>query len=228
MLIAAAVWGYKMRPTDAPCVSLEFVIEDKAERMYVTEAELDGVLRAEGIHPVGNRTDRLSLHKIEQTIQRHPMVRTAECYSTPRHEVRVRLTQRVPLLRVQMPGDTYFIDTDRRVMQARAAVKDRVPVATGAIGVHAAAGVLADFAQWLQDNAYWNARVHHIHVQSPQMVYLFLKGEDMPRVVLGPMYGYERKLAKLRTFIENSGEATQDKHYTELDVRFRGQVIGRK
>jgi len=28
-------------------------------------------------------------------------------------------------------------------------------------------------------------------------------------------------------FIENGAEATQDKNYTELDLRFKGQVIGR-
>ena len=159
------------------------------------------------------------------------MVRTAECYLTPRNEMRIRLTQRVPLVRVQASAETYLIDTDRRVMQARALVKDSELVVTGNIGPQMAATQMADFAEWMEDNAYWRKRIHHLHVQSPQRVLLYLKDANgkvqEQRVLLGPMRGYEAKLAKLRTFLENSAEATQDKHYYELDVRFKGQVIGR-
>ena len=225
MLITAVVWGYKMRPIDKPCASIEYIIEDRAERLYVTENELHQVLREEHLDPVGRPLDALSLYRIEKAILRHPMVRTAECYITPRNDVKVRLTQRIPLLRVQTAAETYFIDTDRKIMQARAAVRDSVLVVTGNVGTQMATSQLADFALWLQDNTYWRKRVHHLYVQNTQMVFLYAQGE---RVVLGPMRGYESKLAKLRTFNENSAEATKDKEYTELDLRFKGQVIGRK
>jgi hypothetical protein len=90
-----------------------------------------------------------------------------------------------------------------------------------------ASHALADFALWLQKNDYWRARIHHLQVQNPQLVYLFLRGEAMPRVVLGPMRGYEAKLNKLRVFMEDGKEALKDKHYRELDLRFRGQIVGR-
>lgn len=227
LLLTAAVWGYKMTPVSTPCVSLEYIIEDKAERMYLTEIELNQLLYTEDIYPVGRAHDRVSMHRIEQAISRHPMVRTAECYITPRHEVKVRLTQRVPLLRVQVAEGAYFIDTDRRVMQARASVRDSVLVVTGAVGSQIAASQVADFAEWLQENEYWRAHIHHLHMTSPLMAYIYLGGENQPRVAIGVLRGYDRKLRKLRTFLEHSGEATKDKQYKELDVRFFGQVIGR-
>ena len=225
------VWGVRMTPTDTPCVSMRYIIEDKAERMYLTESELNMLLYADDVYPLGRKLNLISLHRIEQAIKGHPMVRTAECYMTPRNEVRVRLTQRVPMVRVQTHTDTWLVDTDRRVMQARAAVKDTVLLVTGNVGPQMATTQLADFAEWLQDHRYWRARIHHIYVQSPYMTYLYLKEADgrqkAERVVMGAMNGYERKLTKLRTFLENAGEALQDKHYTEYDLRFRGQVIGR-
>lgn len=227
MLIASVVWGYANRPTQTPCPSIEYIIEDEDERMYLTTRELDLLLQADDIYPVGRTVNIVSLHRIERAILQHPMVRTAECYITPRAEVKIRLTQRVPLLRVQTPYEAYLVDTDRRQMQARASVRDAVLPATGNVGIQMATTQLADFAKWLQEDRYWRTRIHHVHVQSPQMNYLYLRGENQPRVVLGPMSGYQGKLEKLRTFLENSSEAMQDKHYTELDVRFRGQVIGR-
>lgn len=231
LLIAAVVWGYRMKPKTDSCVSLTYIIKDRAERMYLTENELNQLLRAEDLYPVGRPINAVSLQRIENTIQHHPMVRTAECYLTPHNEMKIRLTQRVPLVRVQTPTETYLIDTDRRVMQARAQVRDSVLVVTGNIGPQMAATQMGDFAEWLQDNAYWRKRIHHLNVQSPQRVLVYLNDENgkvkEERVLVGPMRGYEAKLAKLRTFLENSAEATKDKHYYELDVRFKGQVIGR-
>ena len=228
MLLAAAIWGYRMTPTDTPCTALEIRITDKSERSYVTETELTQLLRNAGLYPVGRTMDVGALSRIEAAVKGHPMARTAECYMTPRNEVKVRLTQRVPLLRVETPAETYLIDTDRRVMPARECVKNKLLRVTGNVGPQMAVSQLADFAVWLRDNDYWRERVHHLHIQSPQMIYLYLKDTNAPRVVLGAMRDYESKLAKLRTFLENGKEATKDKQYYELDLRFRGQVIARQ
>ncbi len=228
LLVSAAVVGFQMTPTGALCTSLRYTIKDADERMYLSENELNALLRAENIYPVGQAMNAVSLHRIESAIRRHPMVRTAECYRTPRNEVRIRLTQRIPLLRVQTPHEHYLIDTDRRIMQARAAVRDSVPMVMGNIGPQMAATSLADYAEWLQDNRFWRTRVHHLYVQSPFMVYAYLRGEAMPRVVLGSIRGHERKFAKLRTYIEDGAEETAGKQYRELDVRFKGQIVARK
>lgn len=227
ILISATAFGYRMRPYDNACEALDYTIVDSDKRQYVTEAELDAMLKNAGLYPVGYHINQLSLHRIEQTIIHHPMVRTAECFITPRNEMRIYLSQRVPLLRVQTASDVYFIDTDRRVMEARESVKDSVLVAKGAIGVQMATTQLTDFAIWLQRHEYWRKKVDYIRVQTPQMVTLCLKGEQ-PRVVLGSLSNYEQKLAKLRTFLDNRDEQIQAIPYKELDVRFKGQVIGRK
>ena len=226
ILIAAVVWGYKMRPTDAPCGSIRYLIEDSSERLYLSEKELDALLKANDIYPVGKALNILSLHRIETVVRHHPMVRSAECYLTSQNEVQVRLTQRVPLLRVQTPIDTFLIDTDRRVMMAKPIVRDSVLLVTGNVGAKMATTSLPDFAEWLLTDDYWPKRIHHLRVQTPHLVYLYCKG-NVPRVVMGAMSGYETKLRKLRTFLENGKEATKDKNYYELDIRYRGQVIGR-
>ena len=232
LLCGAVWWGYRMTPTSDACVALFYEIEDADERAYVGPNELNALLRSEDIYPVGRPIDRVSLQRIENAVRHHPMVRTAECFATPRHQVYVRLTQRVPLVRVQTAAETYLIDTDRRQMQARASVKDSVLRVTGAIGVKTAATQMADFAEWLQDNPYWSERINHIHMRTPRMAVVCLKkpleNGQTPVVILGTMNGYERKLKKLRTFIENSSDALKDKQYSELDLRFRGQVIGRR
>ena len=226
MLVGAVVWGYLSKPAEAECRGITYIFEDRAERMYLSENELTAMLQAENIYPVGKNVNQVSLHRIERTIGRHPMVRTAECYMTARHEVRVRLTQRIPVLRVQTAIESFLIDSDRKVMQARSSVKDELLIARGAVGVQLASGKLADFAVWMAENEYWQDRIDYIYVQSVQMIYLYLKQRD-ERIVMGNLKDFEKKINKLRLFLLNSGEATKDKHYQELDLRYKGQVIGR-
>ena len=47
------------------------------------------------------------------------------------------------------------------------------------------------------------------------------------KAVLGSMHRYDRKLRKFRTFLQNRPPDIQEKNYTEYDLRFKGQVIGR-
>lgn len=226
MMAGAVVWGYLSKPGEAECRGIAYIIEDRAERMYLSENELTAMLQAEDIYPVGRSVNQVSLHRIERTVAKHPMVRTAECYMTARHEVRVRLTQRVPVLRVQTAVENFLIDRDRKVMQARNSVQDELLLAKGTVGVQLASGKLTDFALWIEENEYWQDRIDYIYVQSVQMIYLYLKQRD-ERIVLGNLKDFEKKMNKLRLFLLNNGDAARDKHYQELDLRYKGQVIGR-
>lgn len=227
LLVAACAWGYIMTPTDEMCQSIEYIFEDGDERMYLSNDEMNTILKNEHIYPVGKTLDVITLHRIEQAVCHHSMVRNAECYLTPRYEVKVLIEQRIPLLRVRTPGDTYFIDTDRRKMPVRNSVKDKVLVVTGVVGENLASNALADFALWLQEEPYWNEKINYVHMASPQMMCLYLHGEQQPCIMMGKVQDYEQKLQKLRTFFENGQEAVGEKKYKEIDVRFHGQVIGR-
>jgi len=228
ILAGAVAWGYSMRPSKEVCPSLTYRLLDGDLRQYVTDIELDSLLRKAEVYPVGKHIDRVAIDRIEETMRQHPMVERAECYTTPLYEVKVDIRQRQPILKVQTPTEVYFIDTHHRMMPWREQVRDEVLLVTGAVGLQAARTSLADIAEWMQKEPYWSERIERIHMRTPQMVVVYLKGENMPTVVMGNLSGYRHKLGKLRTFLEKGAEATQDQHYRELDIRFRGQVIGRK
>lgn len=227
ILVGAAVWGYAMHPSAAVCPSLTYKFQDTDERMYVSESELDSLLRREEVYPVGKHIDRLAIHRIEGVIDHHPMIERAECFTTPLYEVKVNIRQRTPLLEVRTPIERYYIDTHHMIMPWREEIKDDVLLVTGAVGPQAASSQLAEMAEWLQENDYWRERIHHIHMRTPMMAVLDPDDKNQPQVIIGTLYDYPRKLNKLRIFIENSAEATQDKQYRELDLRFKGQVIAR-
>ena len=228
VMLVALSWGRKHTPRTVACTAIEYDLLDSQQRQYVETYELDRVLDKEHIHPVDQPLSSVQLQRMEETLKQHPMIRTAECYLTPRNIVHVQLTQRVPLLYVQLPDECYYIDTDRKKMEDRASIKDKVLTVRGAVTEELAATDFADLAQWVQTNGYWRDRILYAELKNPQMMYLYLRDPNQPRIIVGDIAGFRAKLGKLRTYFENGAEATKGKHYTELDLRFQDQVIGRK
>ena len=200
------------------------VITDIDERQYVSEQSLLTYLQQHNCSPETMTIESIRQDKIEAALQAHPMIRHAECYVTVSGQVIVKVQQRVPLYKVTTGDGVYFIDTDRRIMPAWQSVTTKVMEASGNIGQRMAREELADLAEYISDSKYWREAIRSIKVHSPKQIILVEKSGRL--VQLGEIEGYKRKLAKLKTFRDTPiPDAPQ---YYEVDLRYNGQVIGRK
>lgn len=225
-LIGAACW-FSNHKDNAYCSAIQYEIMDWDERQYLSESELTTLLRSSGLYPVGHKRDEIRTQEIEDAILANPMVRTAQCFAQTNGNIQVQISQRIPLIRIITPAESYFVDTDRKIMPIRSSVRDQVITAEGSIGKRMAANELADFAEWMKDNDYWQERIASILVRSPKDVYLKQNGAE-PNILLGELDGYRSKLAKIRKLNERAFQRMQtDKQYKELDARYKGQVIAR-
>jgi cell division protein FtsQ len=154
------------------------------------------------------------------------MVREAQCYMLPSGTVCIRLSQRIPVLRIVTGDDTYFVDNDRLRMPVRESVTTPVYIATGNIGERMACNELADLAIWIAGDKYWREKIQSIHVTNPKMVYL-VQRPDGTRLILGEVNGFRNKLHKLRKLYDKGFEQIGWRTYNEIDLQYKGQVIGR-
>ena len=73
MLLAGAImWGYMSRPSQQPCRSLVYIYSDGDERKYLTDEELNALLRAEDIYPVGRDRKSTRLNSCHNVASRMP------------------------------------------------------------------------------------------------------------------------------------------------------------
>jgi cell division protein FtsQ len=223
--IGVAVWTNSQTKKDV-CPALVITITDFGRRQYVTEEELVKLLKRDSLYPVGVVAAKVSIQRIEEVIQAHPMVRKAECYMNQSGIVCVRLTQREPILRVVTGDASYFVDRDQTVMPIRESVRTPVLLATGNIGERLACNELAQFALWLEKEPYWQAKIQRVQVVNPKMVYLVQK-PDGTHLILGEMNGFRGKMNKLRKLYDKGFEQIGWQTYREIDLRFKGQVVGR-
>ena len=208
------------------CTQVDVVVEDSVCRQYVDAMEVEGYLKARGCYALSKAMCEVDCHMIEQALLKHEMIRTASCYKTPFGAVRIRVTQRVPVLCVKTAEGNYLVDADRRVMPYRSGMKLDVPVFTGAISKCAATEEYYDFVLWLQDNSYWGERIRDVYVRNPKLVVLSQK-DYSAKIVLGKLDGYEDKLARLRSLYKKGFDVLGYPECRELDLRYAGQVVRR-
>ena len=225
-LLVLAVGTSRGKDREERCKELVCKIADEDERLYVSEQELFTLLKQHNAYPVGEYLHRINLQHMENIIRQHPMVRTAECYTAEDGTARIRVTQRVPLLKVVTADEAYYIDTDRCKMPLRASIHDTVPVAMGKVGFEMASTVLADFAEWVQEDDYWRARIEAIDVRLPKQVCIKQNGKQED-LMIGDLMEYAGKLEKAEVFYRRTASMEKPRYRT-LDLRYRGQVVARR
>lgn len=222
-LVAGVVLGHQQLPSPA-CSQVVVCIRDSAQRSYLKTEEVYRVLRQNNLYPIGKNLQDVETQRIENQLLKHDLVRTCECYEIQNGGVCVVLTQRVPLLRVVTGAETYFVDTDRKMMPVRPDVQVAVLPATGNVSRRMAVEQISDFAEWLQQDAFWRKRIARVHVSGPHSIRL-IQANGEAEILLGDWNDYANKLNKLRRWYERS-MAMEMPTYQQLDIRFRGQVVG--
>ena len=225
-IVATALWASHV-PDDTKCQQMKIVICDSADYQFVTQSELVRTLKRSNLFPLGSQMEHVSCHEIEQALLQHDMIRTAECCKMCNGIVRIKLTQRVPMLCVQTAEGTYYVDTDRKVMPVREHVKVQVPIFKGAVSKRSATEEYFDFAQWLINSKYWRDRIAYIHVKTPKDIVLHQR-EVAGNILLGNMADYEQKMNRLRKLYVDGFDEIGYTAYREFDLRYEGQVVGRK
>lgn len=224
--LVAGVWT-SHRPADAPCAHVYIEVQDSTARGFVTAEELRTYLTRAGFGLQGKPMDGIDCAAIEQCLLQHDLIRTAECYKSPRNAVYVEVTQRVPVIYVVANDGCYYVDSDRKIMPLRASVKVDVLTLEGAVSRRAATEEYFDMAQWLAHNDYWNTRIRRVQVYNPR--HIVLTQRDMPtRILLGGLDDYPQKMNKLQKLYTRGFDQIGYPDYSEYDLRFAGQVVGRK
>lgn len=212
---------------DSPCQVVDIVVNDSLQRQFVDTDALELFLQKNGYFPAGKRMSEVDCHAMEQCLLKHDMVRTASCYKSPFQTVYIRVTQRIPMLSVVSDNGCYYVDTDRRVMPAREKIQVEVPVFKGNVSSRAAVEEYFDFVEWLNDNHYWRALIKEVQVKNPKHLVLNQNGHSA-KIILGPLDNYENKLNKLKKLYTKGLDQIGYPDYREYDLRFDGQVVGRK
>ena len=80
------------------CQQIECYFEDSTAHRYMTDQQVEKYLRQVGLNPVGKTMSEINLQAIEDSLQAHPILASADCYMTIDGNLCIHLTQRTPIV----------------------------------------------------------------------------------------------------------------------------------
>ena len=205
------------------CKGIEINITDSQHRTLITEKEISDFLNAKQMIPTGKFYSKIKTKKIEDAVEKHLMVRRAECYKMPNGKLRIDIVQRSPILKVMCDGN-YYVDDQRKIIPVSSNFTAYVPVASGYVDKKTASGKLYDFAMYLSKDSFWNNQIDQIYITDSMKVYLVPRVGDHT-IVMGNFDRYEKKLEKLKKLYLYGLNKTGWNQYKTIDVQYKDQVV---
>jgi cell division protein FtsQ len=217
---------------------LEATIEPLADgSLMLTPADIrEAIDRGFGFSMEGLPLRDVDVARLEKVLEKDPLILDADVFVDARNTLRVEVEQRPPLLRVQdRNGLNYYLDGQGLKMPLSKHTSVRVLAANGYIPPY-----VPDFlerkrhrikdvfllAKDISADPFLLAMIEQIYVNN--------KGEFVLAPMLGDhviLFGYykdaEEKLRKLKIFYKEVLPYEGWRKYDTIDLRFRGQVIGR-
>lgn len=207
------------------CTDFKVEIADSGKYCLISSVEVERLISRAALIPVGKSYSAIDTDAIESKVKEFRQVRRVVCYKTAEGVVRLRIDQRIPILRViDARGGQYYIDREGKDMPISSFSSAYVPVATGNITSEFARNELFLFAQYLEKHPFWNAQVMQIDVSKTEVVSL------VPRVgthtiLIGRVENLDQKFANLRLLYDKGFDRIGWNSYKIIDLRFKNQII---
>ncbi|MFV0470978.1 MAG: cell division protein FtsQ/DivIB [Paludibacteraceae bacterium] len=227
-ILCIAYSGYsfvqgKRLDNDKICKGIEISILGNQHQSLVNAEEITDFLDEKKMIPSGKFYSKIKAKSIEEEVNKHPMVRNAECYKTSNGILKIEIEQRIPILRI-VGTENYYVDQQRKIIPVSTRFSAYVPVASGNITRAMAKGQVYDFANYIGKDSFWDNQIDQIYVDRDNKVFL------IPRVgshtiALGNFDRYEKKLEKLKKLYLYGFNRIGWNKYKTIDLQYENQVV---
>jgi len=187
----------------------------------------------------GQQKESFNLRQLERLLEENVWVKDAQVWFDSRDLLHVSVTEREPIARIfTANGRSFYIDESNQVMQLSDKVSTRLPVFTGfpdatRVGLSDSSLLtqVNAMATYISSHEFWNAQVAQVEINSCgptcwEMDLVPLVGDHV--VKMGDATDLDLKFNRLMKFYEQVLSKTGFDHYSMIDVRYAGQVVGTK
>jgi cell division protein FtsQ len=206
------------------CAEILVNVIDTLERHYITNNEIVSMLKNVGLSPIGKDMSTINTAAIEEKLQENRLIKKAECYKTINGTVRIKVYQRIPVLRVFSTKGNYYIDNEGEIMPIPRNFAAYVPIASGYIETEYAKTKLYEFVLFLQRDKFWNSQIEQIYI-APNGDVELTPTVGNHQIILGKLADYRENLNKLRLFYEKGLDEVGWNRYSVINLKYKNQVV---
>lgn len=226
-LLFAVTSFNKPEGENAVCNKVKIDITDGVVDGFLNVDEIKGILVKNHIYPLAKPMKSVDIREIEETLVKSPFVNEAQCYKTQSGHVCIKLTQRMPIVRIKANnGDDYYIDNNGGIMP-NVKYCTNIVVATGNISRKYAQKVLTKVGNTILADKFWQNQIEQLHVLADGTIEMAPRvGEHI--VYLGQPVDIGKKLHRLEMFYRYGLSQAGWNKYSHINMAFDNQIICKK
>lgn len=209
------------------CTKVNIEIADDSTDGFLSPKEIKNILEQKKLYPLNNPMRYVDTRRIETELKSSSFVKDVQCYKTQDGHVCIRLTQLLPIVRIQsIKGDDYYVDDNGRIMRNDKYAADLI-VATGHITKEYAQKKLASIVRYINHSELWNSQVEQLYVLPDGTIEMIPRVGDHV-VYLGEPEHIQEKLERLDLFYQNVLNKVGWNKYRYINLEFDNQIICKK
>lgn len=208
---------------EVKCKGIQVSVRDTVVNFFVDDMDVMRMIERGYGNIVNHSIVRIDKDSVERLLVRNSVIKSAQVYYSLDGYFHVDITQRKPVLRV-LTGEGYYVDEDGKIMPLSRKYTSRVVVATGEVSKKFACEKLYPFVRTLKEDEFWDALIEQIVVDRKGELTLIPKVGNF-RILLGTLEDSERKMEKLRIFLEDGIVRKGWNLYKEINLKFDKQIV---
>lgn len=228
------------------CSDLLVKVDYSEENYFVDEDDIKAMIYNTGDSIEGQPMESIQVPVLEKLINNHPSVADAQVYKTINGEVKVKVKQRKPLIRIyNNQNESFYIDEDGHFMPLSTKYTARVLIANGNIKVSSA--ILANWniekimrfdslaaktiiddlfklAKFINEDTWRKAQFQQVYVDENGEIELIPRVGNH-RILIGDISDIEEKINRLMIFYKEGLSKTGWNEYQQINLKFKDQVV---
>jgi cell division protein FtsQ len=245
LLASLAFVGKKEKMIVADNLTVNILNTD--ENSFIDEADVKEFFKERKDSIVKAQLGNIQVTDLEKALNSHPAIENAEVAVDINGDVTMKVTQRTPVVRIfTTDGESYYIDTQSKLMPLNDTYTARVIIATGAIKEAYARryamplnelmkneelsklSVLDDIytlSTYIAKDSVLASLIHQINVTSDKEIELYpsIGGHT---IVFGEVKDVKEKFEKLKLFYTEGLNKTDGwNKYSIINIKYKNQVV---
>ena len=246
VMVFCAIGAYfffagKLYSTGMPaqtCRNIKVMLLDSLQNRFVTRQEVVEIMTGFMGENIGKNVEEINLDIAEKLLNQRSAIKKSQVSITRSGELRIEITQRKPVLRIQTENGGFYVDDTEYIFPLVPSFTSYVPIVSGHIPFTINDGhrgmAIEDDSNWmaqimelgsfLNGDPFWNAQIEQIYVDKNGDIILSPRvGEH--KIIFGDLKDIHTKFNKLYTFYKNIVPAEGWNKYSSVNLKYKDQIV---
>jgi cell division protein FtsQ len=245
--VSASLGFVSKSETEIVATKLDINIYNNEENLFLSERDVIAFFGDRKDRILSEKYSNINIPGLEKALNSHPAIQNAEVSANINGEIKVDITQRTPVLRIiNKNGESYYIDSESRVMPLNDNYSARVLVASGEIfepfagryqftvdqikrsKIFSEVSLLDDLlgvTEYINSDSALVQLIHQIYVNKDKELELFpVIGNH--KIVFGDASDIAEKFSKLKLFYtEGLNKSDSWTKYSTINLKYKNLVV---